>query len=93
MCSTEHTGGNTALGTTRVELVWGEGTLVGKLSQPQGNRSVSTGLGITGVEFIPSQGTLDSHAWPPNLSLALGLQLLEPHDDEAHPLSSPPSKH
>lgn len=71
-----------ALGTIRVELVWGEGTLVGELSQPQGNRC-ELGLGITGG-IHPFSGTLDSHAWPPNLSLALGLQLLEPHNDEAH---------
>ena len=86
--STEHTGGNTALGAIRAKLVWGEGTLVGKLSQPQGNRSVITRLGITGVEFILSQGTLDTKLSTCPRPVAPGAAQCK-----AHSLSSPPSKH
>lgn len=41
---------------------------------------MSSRLGLTGTEFVPSEGTVDSPTHPTNLSLLIGLQLLEPHN-------------
>lgn len=77
----EHTWGNTALGAVRIKLVQVERTPARKLRHYQGNRSVSSGLGIIRVEFNPSQETLDRHTCSPNLPVLLGLQLPGPHND------------
>lgn len=78
-------------GAVEVKPVRVESTLAKKLLYYWENRSVTSRLGITEMEFIPSQGILESHTHPPNLSLlTIGLQLLEPHNVNACPLNSPP---
>lgn len=49
-----------------------ESTLAKKLLLYWTNRSVLSRLEITGMESVPSQGTLNSHSYPPNFSLLLG---------------------
>lgn len=80
-------------GVVKVKPVTVESTLAKKLLYYWENRSVTSRLGITEMEFIPSQRMLESQTHPPNFSLLIGLQLLEPHNVNACPVNSPTIKH